>query len=112
MKKYILILSLLAVSCCMIWALEGYAVQKFHKDVDGKFKTLDLEFTQDTNNLMVVYTVKNVPFDEGDALIAIRDSVKTFVAENGYKSYKTYSEDIIKYHDKETELTRFFILKK
>jgi hypothetical protein len=112
MKKYTLFILLLGACLCMVGALEGYMVQKYHVEVDGKFTTIDLEYTKDTHNLMVVYTIKHMPFDEGDALIAIRDTVKKFAEENGYKSYKTYSDDIRKYGDKETTLTRFFILRK
>ena len=112
MKK-IAILAVLVLACVFpLVAVEGYKVQNFHEVSSDKFVTIDLAYTESTRNLVVVYTVKYKEFDEGDAFIAIRDSVKKFADEHGFKSYKTYSDDIIKYHSKETELTRFIILSK
>jgi len=112
MKK-IAILAVLVLACVFpLVAVEGYGVQNFHEVSSDKFVTIDLAYTESTRNLVVVYTVKYKAFDEGDAFIAIRDSVKKFADEHGFKSYKTYSDDIIKYHTQQTELTRFIILNK
>ena len=112
MKK-IAILAVLIVACVFpLVAVEGYEVQNFHEATTDKFITIDLAYTEATRNLVVVYTVKYRAFDEGDALVAIRDTVKKFADEHGYKSYKTYSDDIVKYHTQQTELTRFIILSK
>ena len=109
MKK-IAILAVLVLACIFpLVAVEGYEVQNFHEVSSDKFVTIDLAYTESTRNLVVIYTVKYKAFDEGEAFVAIRDSVKKFADEHGYKSYKTYSDDIIRYHTKETELTRFII---
>jgi hypothetical protein len=110
MKKFIVCILLSAVLVAGAVALEGYEVQTFHQVIKENFITIDLSYTEDTRNLVVVYTVKHLPFDEGDAFVAIRDSVKKFAEEHGFKHYTTYSDDIIKYHGKDTELTRFIIL--
>ena len=110
MKKLILSVVLVAVLVGGAVALEGYEAQTFHQVIKENFITIDLTYTEDTRNLVVVYTVKHLPFDEGDAFVAIRDSVKKFAEEHGFKHYSTYSDDIIKYHGKETELTRFILL--
>jgi hypothetical protein len=110
MKKYVL-LALLAVAAALpLTALEGYGVQTIKADVPEKNVTVELQYTEDTKNLVVIYTVKYKKFDEGDAVATIRDIVQKFNEEHGFKHFKTYSEDIIKYHGKDTELTRFFIL--
>jgi hypothetical protein len=110
MKKLILIAAIALAAVCPLVAVEGYDVQTIHEETNDKFVTIDLAWTETTRNLVVVYKVKYRAFDEGDAFIAIRDTVRKFADEHGFKSYKTYSDDIIKYHGNETELTRFIIL--
>ena len=112
MKKLILIAAVALAALCPLAALEGYDVQNIHQETNDKFVTIDLAWTEQTRNLVVVYKVKYRAFDEGDAFIAIRDTVRKFADEHGFKSYKTYSDDIIRYHGNETELTRFIILAK
>lgn len=110
MKKFILFAALALVSAFPLMALEGYDVQTSHVEDAKKHITIDLQYTESTRNLLVVYTIKYLPFDEGDAVSMIRDTVKQFAEDHGFKHYKTYSDDILKYHEKETELTRFIIL--
>jgi len=112
MKKIILLCAFALATTLSAFALDGYAVQTFQQKTDDKNVVINLEYTEETNNLIVKYTVKYRSFDEGDAFVAIRDTVKRFADEHGYKSYKTYSDDVIKYHDTVTELTRFIILYK
>jgi hypothetical protein len=112
MKKFILCAALVIAAAFPLVAVEGYEVQAFHEDTKDKMVSIDLEYTELTRNLVVIYKVKYRAFDEGDAFIAIRDTVRKFADEHGYKSYSTYSDDIIKYHGNETELTRFIILNK
>jgi hypothetical protein len=112
MKKLLLAAAIAIAAACPLVALEGYDVQTIHQETGDKFVTIDLAWTETTRNLVVVYKVKYRAFDEGDAFIAIRDTVRKFADEHGFKSYKTYSDDIIRYHGNETELTRFIILDK
>ena len=112
MKKFAVFAVLISLCLLPLVAVEGYEVQNFHEVSSDKLVTIDLAYTESTRNLVVVYTVNYRAFDEGDAFIAIRDTVKKFADEHGYKSYNTYSDDIIKYHKQQTELTRFIILKK
>jgi hypothetical protein len=110
MKKIIFLAALALVSSLPIAALEGYEVETSRVEDAKKHVTIDLQYTESTRNLLVVYTVKHLPFDEGDAVALIRDTVTKFAEDHGFKHYKTYSDDIIKYHGRDTELTRFFIL--
>ena len=110
MRKCILFVALAVIATFPLVALEGYKVQSSRVEDANKHVTIDLQYTEETRNLLVVYTIKYLPFDEGDAVAMIRDTVMQFAEAHGFKHYKTYSDDIIKYHDKDTELTRFFIL--
>ncbi len=110
MKKYALLAVLAFVTVLRLAALEGFGVQTIKADVPDKNVSVELQYTEDTKNLVVIYTVKYRKFDEGDAVATIRDIVQKFNEEHGFKHYRMYSDDIIKYHGKETELTRFFIL--
>lgn len=110
MKKLILAAALLFVAVLPLVALEGYETQTFHEQTDDKFVSIDLVYTETTRSLIVNYTLKYRGFDEGDAFVAVRDAIKKFADEHGYKSYAQYSEDTIKYHKNETVFTRFITL--
>ena len=110
MRKFFLIALVACAALFPLTALEGYEGQTFHVENAKKHATIDMTYTESTQNLLVVYKIKYLPFDEGDALIMIRDAVLRFADEHGFKHYRTYSKDIIKYHDKETELIRFIVL--
>ncbi len=112
MKKALFCLALAFAALSPSLALDGYTVQSFHQDTDDKFVTIDMEYTEETQNLIVVYRVKYKAFDEGDAFVAVRDAVQKFANERGFLSYATYSNDVIKYRGTETTLTRFILLKK
>ncbi|TAH46037.1 MAG: hypothetical protein EWM51_12230 [Treponema sp.] len=112
MKKLMLCVVLSVLSVFSSFALEGYETRTFHQVIKENFITIDLAYTEETRNLIVVYTVKHMPFDEGDAVAATRESVQKFADENGFKHFKAFSPDVIKYHGKDTELTRFLVLSK
>jgi hypothetical protein len=112
MKKFILLAALLCASTFPLIALEGYDVQNFHTESEDKSETIDMMYTESTKNLVVIYKIKYKAFDESQAFIEVRDAIRKFADEHDFKHYKTYSDDIIKYHGKETELTRFIYLQK
>lgn len=110
MKKFIILTAFAVISAFPLVAVEGYEVQNSRVENAKKHVTIDLAYTEATRNLQVIYTIKYLPFDEGDAVCSIRDTVRQFAEDHGFKHYKTYSDDIIRYRDKETELTRFILL--
>jgi uncharacterized protein YihD (DUF1040 family) len=110
MKRFILLAIIACATVFPIAALEGFETKTIKAEVSEKNVSVELQYTEETKNLVVIYTIKYRKFDEADAVITIRDIVKKFCDERGFKHYKTYSDDIIKYHGKDTELTRFFIL--
>ncbi|GEM_PF-3098130 len=93
-------------------ATEDREVQTFHEQLEDKRITLDLTYSPLTHNLIVVYTIKNGRFDEGDAFIVVRDRIKRFQVEKGYRSYKMLSPDVIKYAERSAELTRSVVFSK
>jgi hypothetical protein len=112
MKKFILLFAFALVAAFPLVAMEGYESQTIHVDVNEKNLKVDLIYTEETKNLTVVYTLKYKAFDEGDAVVTTGEIVQKFVNEHGYKHFKTYTPDVIKYHKdaNETEFTRFFVL--
>lgn len=112
MKKFILLFAFALVAAFPLVAMEGYESQTIHVDVSDKNLKVDLIYTEETKNLTVVYTLKYKAFDEGDAVVTTGEIVKKFMGEHGYKHFKTYTPDVIKYHKdaNETEFTRFFVL--
>lgn len=112
MKKFILLLAFGLVAAFPLVALEGYESQTIHVDVNEKNLKVDLVYTEDTKNLTVVYTLKYKAFDEGDAVVTTGEIVKKFMDERGFKHFKSYTPDVIKYRKdaNETEFTRFFVL--
>jgi hypothetical protein len=112
MKKFILLFAFALVVAFPLVALEGYMAQTIHVDVNEKNLKVDLIYTEDTKNLTVVYTLKYKAFDEGDAVVTTGEIVQKFMNEHGFKHFKSYTPDVIKYHKEanETELTRFLVL--
>ncbi len=72
---------------------------------------VDLAFNELTGVLRVTY-VSNYSFNEGDALITVRNSVSAFARSKGYLKYRLYpDEDSISYReDGSVVLKRFYIL--
>jgi hypothetical protein len=107
----LLIAALAALTALPLAAVDGYEAQTISIDTKDRNVTLEMNYTEATRNLIVVYTVKNKAFDEGDAFVLMRDQIALFADAHGFKHYDRYSDDIIKYHGNETILTRFIILK-
>ncbi|NLM01007.1 MAG: hypothetical protein GX220_06085 [Treponema sp.] len=77
------------------------------------YANIDFAFNEMTGVLRVTYTIKDHPFDRGDANTTIRDAVDKFARDNGYFKARLYTDedDCAFFAQKNTyRYKRFYIL--
>lgn len=90
---------------------DPYAFEVFSETRDHA--RIDLAFNELTGVLRVTYTLQDFSFSEGDAMIAVRDSVSAFARSRGYLKARVYpGDDSISYSEdgRTTYFRRFYIL--